>query len=126
MSSARALREQRALGDAADLADEADALAIDVRGDLALEERLLAGLDDPGQDERHAGGTGRRDRAVRALLGSHPPDPQQVVVLVLAKRPRPHVDRVRDRAQSVRAPTGADASCARLMPTSAALCPWWT
>ena len=97
MSSARAPANSERLTDAADLPHEADTLTIDVWRHLAVEERLLAGLDDPREDERHAGRAGGRDRAVRALLDSHPPDPQHIVILVLAQRPRPHVDGVRDR-----------------------------
>ena len=90
-------------------------IAVDVRRDLSVEERLLPGLDRPRQHERHAGRTRGGDRAMRPLLRRHPPDPQQVVVLALLQRPAPQVDRVRDRADRAQ-PRRRRASWARLMP----------
>jgi hypothetical protein len=63
-----------------------------------VEERLLTGLDDAGQDQRYVNGGRGCDCAVRPLLRGHPPDPEQVVALALVQRPRPQVDWVGDRA----------------------------
>ena len=68
ISSAARAGEQRALGRTADLADEAHAVAVEMRRDLALEERPLARLDDARQHERHARRAGGGDRAVRPLV----------------------------------------------------------
>ena len=43
---------------------------------------------------------------MRPLLGSHPADPQQVVLLAFLQRPVAEVDRVRDRAQRRQARRG--------------------
>src|SRR5581483_10540381 len=73
--------------------------AVDVGGDLAVEKRLLSGLNDSRQYERYINGTGGGDRAVRPLLRGNPSYPKQVVTLALLHRPGPQVDRVRDCVQ---------------------------
>ncbi len=97
MSSPRARANSERLAAPADLAHEADALAIDVGGDLSVKERLLSGLDHTRQHQRYINGASGGDRAVRPLLRGHPSDPEQVVALALLQRPGPQVDRVRDR-----------------------------
>src|SRR5271155_1745753 len=79
-----------------DLTEKADSISVYVWRHLAIEERLLARLDDAGEHERHTGRTGGPDRAVRPLLGGHPADPQHVVLLALAHRPALPLDRIRD------------------------------
>ncbi len=62
--------------------------------DLAAEVLLLSGLHGSGEHEPHAGGSRCRDCTVRALDRVQPTHPQQVVVLVVAKRPVFDTDRV--------------------------------
>jgi hypothetical protein len=91
--------EEGALAGPGHLTEEADRLAVDVRGDLALEEGALTRLDDPGEDEPAARQPRRLDRPVGALGRRHPADPEEVVVLLLAQRPVRHRDRVRDHGE---------------------------
>src|ERR1700733_8147352 len=77
--------------------NETDTRAVNVRGDLSVEERLLSGLDHSGQHERDIDDASGGDRAVRSLLRSHPAYPKQIVALTLLQRPGSQVDRVRDR-----------------------------
>src|ERR1019366_10738293 len=86
--------KQVLLASAADLADEADSPTVDVRLDVTLEEASLPGLDHSGEDKVLSGGAGDLDRAMGALLGRHPPDPQHVVVIGASKRPGVDGDRV--------------------------------
>jgi hypothetical protein len=88
--------EQALLAGPADLADVDDLLAVDVRLDLAGEEALLAGLDHPSEDQPPPHGLGDADRPLGTLLGSHAPDPQQEVVLLIADGPVVEIDRVVD------------------------------
>jgi hypothetical protein len=67
-SSARA-GEQVLLASAADLADEADPPAIDVRLDVTLEEAPLPGLDHTGEDKVLPGGAGDLNRAMGPFSG---------------------------------------------------------
>ena len=93
------MSEQGLLGRPADLAYEADAVTIDVRRDLLVEECLPSGLDHAGQHERHVDSTRGCDCPVRALLGADPPDPEQIVALARLGWPGPQIDRVGDRAK---------------------------
>ena len=113
--------ERRALERPADLTEEADTIAVDVRRDLAVEEVLLARLDDAGEHERHAGRARRGDRAVRPLLGGHPADPEHVVLLALLHAASPAARSGSGSPQRRAAPAGALARCARLIATSVAL-----
>ena len=88
--------EQPLLACAADLADVGDLLAVEMRLDLLGEEPLLARLHDAGEDQPPPHGLRDADGALRALLGHEAPDPQQVVVLLVADRPVVDVDRVVD------------------------------
>jgi len=92
-------REERALPRPPDLAREADPLAVDMGGDLLVEEGLLTGLDDPRQDQWSIRESGDVDRPMRPLAGGHPADPEEKVILLLAKWPLPRRDRVRDHRE---------------------------
>jgi hypothetical protein len=76
------------------LADVLHAVAAELRLELLGEERLLARLHRPGEHHRRAGLAGRGDRALRPLVGRHPADPEQEVLLLRAEWPLGAIDRV--------------------------------
>jgi hypothetical protein len=53
----------------------------------------------PARYERTARESRRLDRPMRPLVGGHPADPEEVVVLLALQRPVRHRDRVRDHRQ---------------------------
>ena len=90
----RRVREQLPFGGPADLADVVNPPAIDVGLDVLSKVIPLPGLHRPGEHQRPASQARRLDRAVRALDRVHPPDPQQVILLLAAQRPALNRDRI--------------------------------
>ena len=89
------------LGLVVDLAAEVDVVG-EVRLDLRGEELALRALVDlAGHDEALVEAAGHLDGRVRALVGGHAADEQQVVVLLGAERHVLHVDGVGDRADEL-------------------------